>query len=315
MSAATHNFSIEQGSDNQIIFEYFDENNLPVDLRNYHLVLNCLTNAGLTISFNNFTKTTSYSFVGTKDGRMILDLPAKTTNQYVFNNAVYDLDVQEPNEQFPGSGFKRYRFSQGTINIIKRNTTIQEFDIIAPIADHIDRCQIDCSSLDTMIYDGPRVSILDNNKTSSSIQVSDSRPIKSVDVAINGLYHSSPQDLTVFLVPPSGNKVLLMAHNKISNYKPGFSFMFSDRAPNDIYLNNVMNGGLCRILNKTNSVRYDDGSGTSNSTNNETLASSFSHLSGYVPVDGNWSLDVYDNDTGSAGVIDSWNLVITYQEE
>jgi subtilisin-like proprotein convertase family protein len=314
MPAATHNFSIEQGSDNQIIFEYFDENNSAVDLRNYHIVMSVVTNTGSLLSFNNFTKTNNYSFVGTPNGRMILDLPAKTTNEYTFNSAVYDLDVQEPNEQFTGSGFKRYRFSQGSINIIKRNTTIQQFDIVAPITDHLNRCSIDCSSLDTVVYNGPRVSIPDNNKVSSTIPVSDPRPIKSIDVAINGLYHANPQDLTIFLVPPSGNKVLLMAHNKIFNYRPGFSFMFSDMAPDNVYINNVENGGVCRILNRTNRVRYDDGSVNSSSSNNEILSSSFNHLINYVPIIGNWSLDVYDNDTGSSGVIDSWNLIIHYQD-
>lgn len=314
MSAATHNFAIEQGSDNQIIFEYFDENNRPVDLRNFHIVLNMITNTGSTISFNNFTKTNTYAFVGGPDGRMVLDIPAKTTNNYIFNTAVYDLDIQEPNEQFTGSGFKRYRFSQGTITIIKRNTQIQSFDIIAPIASHTDKCEIDCSSLDAMVYNGSRLSISDNTKVSSTILVADPRSIKSVEVAINGLYHQNPQDLTMFLVPPSGNKVLLMAHNKINNYKPGFSFMFSDRAPSELYVNNVEHGGSCRILNKTNSVRYDDGSGTTNSTNNEILSSSFDHLVGYVPSSGNWSLDVYDNDAGTSGIIDSWNLVINYQD-
>jgi subtilisin-like proprotein convertase family protein len=183
-----------------------------------------------------------------------------------------------------------------------------------PITEHLNKCQLDCSSLDAVIYDGNRIDIPDNHKVSSAVFVTDHRPIQSVDVVINGMYHRNPQDLTMFLVPPSGNKVLLFANHKISNYRPGFSFAFSDQAPSGHYINNAFDGDSCRILNRVNSIRYDNGDGSSISTSNEVLSSSFDHLVNYVPASGYWSLDIFDNDLGSSGVIDDWKLLIRYQD-
>jgi hypothetical protein len=145
------------------------------------------------------------------------------------------------------------------------------------------------------------------------------------------------QDLNAFLVPPSGDKILLFANQKIANYIPGFSFLLTDKALSDSSLRDVKNGGSCRIMNKTNTVRFDnslpsiictDGvckdvkipyNVTSSgvllgSLNNENLLSSFASLSGYIPSSGYWTLYVQDNDIGGSGVIDGWKLVVTYNE-
>lgn len=336
MPAATHSFPIEQGSDFQITFRYLDENNLRVNLTNYYILLKFVTDTGQVYSFDNITRTTDYSFIGYPNGEIVLNIPARITNTYTFKTANYDLDLQEPNEQYVGSGLKRYRFAQGVISIIQRNTTIPEFDIREPINGQIiDVCSINCSAFDASIYNGPKILISDNKISSSNILISDNRPIESVEIGINGLVHSSPQDLTMFLSPPSGDKILLFAHHKISKYMPGFSLMFSDKALPNIYATNVDNGGMCRIINKTNSIRFDnslpiiicDESGCSEQTtplsmsvasggtlNNENLLSSFDHLNGYVPSSGNWTLHVIDNDAGASGFIQNWKLIITYQE-
>jgi hypothetical protein len=105
--------------------------------------------------------------------------------------------------------------------------------------------------------------------------------------------------------------------------------MLSDRAPSSSTLNNAIDGGICRIVNKTNSVRFNNNlplltcvnnqcvetpGSVASTLNNENLLSSFDHLKGYVPSSGNWSLYVQDNDAGGIGTIDSWKLIITYQE-
>lgn len=338
MAAASHSFSIEQGSDFQITFRYLDENNLRVNLTNHYVLLKFVTDNGQIYSFDNITKTTNYSLVSYPNGEIVLKLPARITNTYTFGTATYDLDIQEPNEQYPGSGLKRYRFAQGIISIIRRNTTIPAFDIREPInGEIIDVCSINCSSFDASIYDGGRVFIEDNKVNTSNIFISDNRAIESVEIGINGLTHSSPQDLTMFLSPPSGDKILLFAHHKIPKYTPGFSLMFSDKALPHVNIRNVDNGGMCRIINKTNSVRFDNsipitvcdqsgcsqqmmplsiasGSITLGGLNNENLLSSFDHLRGYVPSSGNWTLHVVDNDVGASGLIQNWKLIITYQE-
>ena len=113
--------------------------------------------------------------------------------------------------------------------------------------------------------------------------------------------------------------------------------MFSDRALPNVNITNVDNGGMCRIINKTNSIRFDnsipmtvcDDSGCSEvnvplsisngsiilgQLNNENLHSSLSHLHGYIPTSGDWSLYVTDNDVGVSGMIQNWKLIVTYQE-
>jgi hypothetical protein len=338
MPAANHSFSIEQGSDFQITFRYLDENNTRVNLTNYYVLFKFVTNTGQIYSFDNITKTLDYSLVASQTGEIVLNIPARITNTYNFSTASYDLDLQEPNEQYPGSGLKRYRFVQGILSIITRNTVIPAFDIKEPINGQIiDVCTINCSPSDATIYDGPRLYILDNKTSVGTLSIMDTRAIDTVEVGINGLFHNSPQDLTIFLAPPSGDKVLLFAHHKIPKYTPGFSMMFSDRALPNVNITNVDNGGMCRIINKTNSVRFDnsipmtvcDESGCSEvniplsvsddsiilgQINNENLLSSLSHLHGYVPTSGDWSLYVTDNDVGASGMIQNWKLIVTYQE-
>lgn len=310
MPAANHSFSIEQGSDFQITFRYFDENNVRTNLTNWYVLLKFVTDTGDIYSFDNITRTTDYSFIAYPNGEIVLNLPARITNAYLFSTANYDLDLQEPNEQYPGSGLKRYRLAQGIISVIKRNTTIPAFDIQEPINGQVlDVCEINCSTFDSTIYNGSKIYIQDNQNNTNTVSVMDNRLIDTVEIGINGLNHNSPQDLSMFLAPPSGDKILLFANHKISQYIPGFSFMFSDRALPQTNINNVRNGGLCRIIDKTRNTRFDNGA-----MNNDNLLSSFSHLRNYIPTSGDWTLHVRDNDVGVSGVIDNWKLIITYQD-
>jgi hypothetical protein len=336
MPAASYNFSIEQGSDLEVVFQYIDENNTFVNLTNYYILLKFIADTGQIYTFDNITDTTNYQMITDNSGRIILNIPARITNTYDFSSANYDLDIQEPNEQYPGSGLKRYRFAQGTVSIIKRNIPITIQDVADPMNRPApDACAINCSSFESAIYSGSGIQIRDNTSTVSSVSVSDSRPINYVELAINGLKHPSPQDLSVFLAPPSGDKILLFANTKISNYTPGFSFVLSDRALPNTSLKTVKNGGMCKIIDKTNLTRFNnsipilicDNNGCTESSvpistnssgisigglNNENLLSSFSSLRGYVPSSGDWTLHVQDNDIGGSGIIDAWKLIITY---
>jgi subtilisin-like proprotein convertase family protein len=151
--------------------------------------------------------------------------------------------------------------------------------------------------------------INDNQNNSGSITINNSQTIENIELAINGLRHNSPQDLTFILSPPSGSGILLSSHNKINNYSSnnGFSFMFSNRAPSGAYLHNISNGGMCNIFNKTNIVEF----------NNQNLLHNFNHLLN-SNITGIWTLYANDNDVGVSGTIDSWKLILTYpstQEE
>jgi subtilisin-like proprotein convertase family protein len=305
MPAINYNFVIEQGSAFEIIFQYYDSNGASVDLTNWCVLLQYRTDANNILSFSNKYDGSAYSMTTDTLGQIILRIPSKTTTTYAFGSAVYDLDLQEPNEQYPNSGLKTYRLATGTISIARRNIDPALSDCASTTAGfQANVCNIECGKLDiySAVYDGGSLTIPDMGAVSGSISTNDTRLIENIELAINGLRHNSPQDLTLLLAPPSGNKILLSSHNKIKNYAPGFSFMFSNKAASGTYINNINSGAYCNISNKTNTTRY----------NGETLLSSFDHLFNNA-VNGQWKFCVIDDDIGTSGTIDSWKLIITYK--
>lgn len=308
MPAIFHNTTIEQGSSYNITFIYTDENNATIDISSYCALLQWKTNLGDMYAFSNRYDGTDYSLVTGANGAIKLTIPAKTTNNYLFDNAVYDLVLQEPNEEYPGSGLKTYRLATGTIIIAKKNTDgllINCADISSSF-NLANNCSAECGKLDiySMQYDGSGALIPDNGSVTSTISTNDTRLIENIEVAINGLRHNSPQDLTFILSSPTGDKILLSASSKIVNYRPGFSFMFSNRSAPGTTINNVISGGLCSIQDKTSSTKY----------NSELLLSNFNNLFN-TSVVGDWSLIIIDNDPGISGLIESWKLIITYKPD
>lgn len=153
------------------------------------------------------------------------------------------------------------------------------------------------------MHTGSGINLLDNSISSGTIHIPNTGTIQNIEIMIDKLKHSYPQDLSLVLIPPTGNKILLSAHNKIINNNPvnGFSFIFSNRASSGIYLNNASNNSYINILDKTSSYKL----GT------ETLSSSLQDWIG-SSISGNWTLSVRDDDIGSSGTIDSWAIVATY---
>jgi subtilisin-like proprotein convertase family protein len=308
MPAANHNFTIEQGSAFEIVFEFINNENNPINLTNWCALLQWIDNANNIQTFNTNYDGDNYKMFLDSLGKITLQIPAKITKNYNFNSAVYDLDLQEPNEQYPNSGLKTYRLSTGTVTLLKRNTPALTTDCASINSEFdLDTCSVGCENLDpyAVVYEGSSVVVSDNTITTSSISVTNSRTIENIDVVINGLRHSSPQDLIFILESPNSslNSVLLSMNSKISNYKPGFSFVFSDRAPVNVYLNSVLNNKSCRITNKSTTL----------SLTNFNTSASFSHLIGQA-LSGLWKLHVIDSDAGVAGSIDSWKLIITYSD-
>lgn len=306
MPAANHNFVIEQGSSFDIIFQFIDSNNLPVDLSNWCCILQWLDTNGDAQVFTNSNKTNNYRMVLDTDGKITLQIPAHITRNYTFDSALYDLDLQEPNEQFMDGGLKTYRLATGTVTLLKRNTPPVDMDCANVDADtHLDICSYECSNLDShsIVYTGNNLVINDDSLNYNSIYIDNTAEIDNIEIIIQGLRHPSPQDLVFILDPPNNAlpSVLLSANSKIINYKPGFTFVFSDRAPNNILLNNVQHNKLCRIKDKTNIF----------SINNFNLLGSIDHLRNQSAY-GNWTLNILDTDTGGYGSIDLWKLIITY---
>lgn len=330
MPAAIYNFPIEQGSDFTINFQYNDEAGIPVDLSSKCVVLRWTQDDGGGKVFSSSVPSSlenedsGYILTANSLGTITLKISAQKTKFYTFTSAIYDLDIIENT----GTLKKNTRLSTGTVSIISRNFSVitdcgllsLNPDIPAPTPNvtettgttptptvtptAVDLCMPDdCIDLDiySVVYSGSGILIQDNSINSGIVTTSDNRVIENIELAINGLRHSSPQDLTFLLSPPSGDTILLSANNKIVNYSSGFSFMFSNKAMQNQYINTVPHGGLCRIQDKTSIVKFND----------LPLSSGFNSLFNYSNS-GDWTLYANDNDIGASGSIDSWKLIITY---
>jgi subtilisin-like proprotein convertase family protein len=337
MPAVNYNFIVEQGSDFVLTFQYNDQNNNPIDLTSKCVVLQIKpTNANYVYTFSSQQPVTydsyGFSLVASDKGLITFNLSAAFTNEeFTFNTAVYDLDIIAPG----GNILQNIRLATGTITVQKRNISLLTS---CPVGDNPkqvitgdiggggttpsvtptptvspsggggsgfeDLClATDCINPDVyaIIYNGSGMNLTDLSEVSGSVTITDTRAIENVELVISKLQHNNPQDLQLFLAPPSGNKILLSANHKIANYSNNFSFMFSNKALPTSYLHNVTNGNLCNIYDKTNIVKYS----------NETLESGFNHLFGHS-LTGTWSLLVKDTDPIGSGYIDAWKLVITY---
>ena len=125
MSAAQYDFEIDQGSSFRIIFKYKDNNGLPIDITNWCARLTWKTNANSAKIFNtNELDDSEYKFtLEGAQGRLILELPASTTNGFDFTSAKYDLELQSDEDHYlSGSGGGKYttRLLYGSITIKKR---------------------------------------------------------------------------------------------------------------------------------------------------------------------------------------------------
>lgn len=306
MPAANHNFVIEQGSSFDIIFQFIDSNNLPINLNNWCCVLQWIDSDGDAQVFTSTNKTPNYRLFLDNTGKITFQIPAHVTKNYNFDSATYDLDLQEPNEQYINSGLKTYRLATGTVTLLKRLTPPMDMDCANMDADtSLDICSYECANLDShaIVYNGNNIVINDNTVNYDLIYVDNNSQIDNIEVVIQGLRHPSPQDLMFILDPPNNASpsVLLSANSKITNYKPGFSFIFSDIAPNNVFLHNVQHNKLCRIKDKTDLI----------SINNFNVLGSIDHLRNQSAY-GNWKLNILDTDNGGYGSIDSWKLIITY---
>ena len=126
MPAAEYNFPIEKGAVFHISFEYKDSTGAIIDLTNWCARLSIESiDANQPVTTTTFvTQTTipEYSFTTEPStGKIVLQLPASTTQSFNFANAKYDLDLKAPNELYPGSGPQIIKLLKGFIAVISSN--------------------------------------------------------------------------------------------------------------------------------------------------------------------------------------------------
>ena len=121
MSAGKYDFSIEQGSSFTLSFVYKDGDNNPVDLTGWCARLIWKTNTGTIETFSTETVNASYRFdIDEPNGKLVLQFPASVTNNFNFNSAKYDLELQSDDDLYNNGGKYTTRILYGTITLIKR---------------------------------------------------------------------------------------------------------------------------------------------------------------------------------------------------
>jgi hypothetical protein len=122
MAATEYNFSIEQGSSFRLLLTYKDTNGDVIDLTGYCARLTMKVGGQEFKTFSTLNNDyTEYKFtIDGPQGSINLLIPASATNNYNFNSAKYDLELQSPQDLYVGGGKYTIRVLYGTITIVKR---------------------------------------------------------------------------------------------------------------------------------------------------------------------------------------------------
>jgi hypothetical protein len=122
MSAQKYDFPIEQGTSFRLALTYKDKDGNIVDLTGWCARLVWTTNNNLTQVFStDNTDLSLYNFsIDGPNGKLTFLLPASITNNFTFNLAKYDLELQSPDDLYTGGGKYTTRILFGTVNIVKR---------------------------------------------------------------------------------------------------------------------------------------------------------------------------------------------------
>lgn len=132
MSAANHDFSIEQGSSYRLAIVYKDADRNPIDITDWCARLTMKT-AYKDIAKKNLSSTLVYTTTNTNyslykfyidgtEGKITFLLPSDVTNNYDFDTAKYDLELQSPDDFYTNGGNFTIRILYGLITITKRNS-------------------------------------------------------------------------------------------------------------------------------------------------------------------------------------------------
>lgn len=120
MSAGTYDFKIEQGTSFTLSLVYKNNEGNVVNLTGYCARLIWKSNSG-TETFSTETTNPNYRFeIDEINGKLLLQFPASTTNNFNFSSAKYDLELQSPDDFYIGGGKYTTRLLSGTITLVKR---------------------------------------------------------------------------------------------------------------------------------------------------------------------------------------------------
>jgi len=129
MPAAKYNFIIEQGTSFKLSLIYKNAEHNIVDITNWcaRLVMNPKYNGPDKIYTTTNLDHSIYKFyIDGPNGKIVLLIPASTTNGFTFNEAKYELELQSPDDFYADGGKYTTRVLEGVITIKKRNSEYSE---------------------------------------------------------------------------------------------------------------------------------------------------------------------------------------------
>lgn len=122
MAASKYDFSIEQGSSYKMSLTYKNGDNEPIDITDWCGRLVWKNDCGAVQTFTTTNLDYSlYKFqIFGDEGKLLLQIPATTTNLFTFEYANYDLEIESPTPMYSGGGNEIIRLLYGTITINQR---------------------------------------------------------------------------------------------------------------------------------------------------------------------------------------------------
>lgn len=122
MKASLYDFTIDQGSSFRLSFIYKDSEGNAIDLTGWCARLVWKTNQGNVQTFitTNLDYSTYKFTIEPLIGTVTLLLPPTTTNNWSFNTAKYDLELQSDDDIYTGGGKNIIRLLYGTVTLNTR---------------------------------------------------------------------------------------------------------------------------------------------------------------------------------------------------
>ena len=124
MAAGKYDFTIEQGSSFKLSLIYKDSSEIPINITDWCARLIWTTSKGIVQVFSTTNVDyTLYKFTITgAEGKLLLQFPASVTNNFLFDSAKYDLELESPSAMYTGGGKEIIRLIFGGVKIIRRNS-------------------------------------------------------------------------------------------------------------------------------------------------------------------------------------------------
>ena len=124
MAAGKYDFTIEQGSSFKLSLIYKDSSEIPINITDWCARLIWTTSKGTVQVFSTTNVDyTLYKFTITgAEGKLLLQFPASVTNNFLFDSAKYDLELESPSAMYTGGGKEIIRLIFGGVKIIRRNS-------------------------------------------------------------------------------------------------------------------------------------------------------------------------------------------------